>query len=280
MQRHREAGSSGIPAAAGVEINPSLLWQILSVKPPVGWLALREGPRARCSVFRSQIAALRDQCPFALLGLPIPIGGDRDPDAAHLASLRGMIDSLDPHAVTAAFAWTMPSWALDADVLPAAYDEALLDRVARQIDLAQNAVGRRLLLENPATQVAFVESTMSEAEFLLEVAAQTGCGLLLDIDRALFSSRAHGRTPAALVAAIATGPVDQIRIRASVPGGSATDKAESVADRLFRQTINRLGPVPTLVASPSAEIDLGSLVAAARHYDDVISASTAHSPVA
>jgi uncharacterized protein (UPF0276 family) len=121
---------------------------------------------------------------------------------------------------------------------------------------------------------------MSEAEFLLEVAAQTGCGLLLDIDRALFSSRAHGRTPAALVAAIATGPVDQIRIRASVPGGSATDKAESVADRLFRQTINRLGPVPTLVASPSAEIDLGSLVAAARHYDDVISASTAHSPVA
>ncbi len=45
-----------------------------------------------------------------------------------------------------------------------------------------------MLLENPSTYLAFVESTMSEIDFLKEVARRTGCGLLLDVNNVQVSA--------------------------------------------------------------------------------------------
>lgn len=39
-----------------------------------------------------------------------------------------------------------------------------------------------MLLENPSTYVSFNDETMTETEFLREVARRTGCGLLLDVN--------------------------------------------------------------------------------------------------
>ena len=46
-----------------------------------------------------------------------------------------------------------------------------------------------MLLENPATYVTFADSTIAEVEFLAEVAARTGCGLLLDVNNVHVSGR-------------------------------------------------------------------------------------------
>jgi uncharacterized protein (UPF0276 family) len=62
----------------------------------------------------------------------------------------------------------------------------------------------RFLLENPSTYVAFRESTMSETEFIREIADHMGCGLLLDVNNVFVSAanpgilrnRLHGALPA------------------------------------------------------------------------------------
>jgi uncharacterized protein (UPF0276 family) len=56
----------------------------------------------------------------------------------------------------------------------------------------ETALGRLLLLENPATYVRFEEATIPETEFLQEVARATGCGLLLDVSNVFVSARNHG----------------------------------------------------------------------------------------
>jgi uncharacterized protein (UPF0276 family) len=65
--------------------------------------------------------------------------------------------------------------------LPLPYTVETLWRVVDHVHEVQEALGRRMLLENPATYLAFAESTIVEVEFLEEVARQTGCGLLLDV---------------------------------------------------------------------------------------------------
>ncbi len=53
-------------------------------------------------------------------------------------------------------------------------------------------LGRRMLLENPSTYVAFADAAMSEIAFLREVVRRTGCGLLLDVNNVFVQSVNHG----------------------------------------------------------------------------------------
>ncbi len=45
-----------------------------------------------------------------------------------------------------------------------------------------------MLLENPSSYLAFAESTLSETDFLAELVARTGCGLLLDVNNVFISA--------------------------------------------------------------------------------------------
>ena len=90
--------------------------------------------------------------------------------------------------------------------LPVPYTSETLARVAEHVDEAQQAVGMRMLLENPSTYVLFAESTIDEVDFLDAVAERTGCGLLLDVNNVMVSSVNHRQRPAALYRPVSVGP--------------------------------------------------------------------------
>jgi uncharacterized protein (UPF0276 family) len=104
-------------------------------------------------------------------------------------------------------AWSSHGGAFLNDLLPLPYNLATLQRVCDHIDLVQEKLLTRLLLENPTTYLLFEESTMSEAEFICSVAARTGCGLLLDIGNVYVPAVNHGFEPMAYIDAF---PIDAI----------------------------------------------------------------------
>ena len=69
-----------------------------------------------------------------------------------------------------------------------------------------------MLLENPSTYVAFESSTMSEIDFLREVAERTGCGLLLDVNNVYVSAVNHGFEPMAYIDAFPLEQVGEIHL--------------------------------------------------------------------
>lgn len=98
---------------------------------------------------------------------------------------------------------------------------------------------------------------MSEPDFLAEIAARTGCGLLLDISNVYISAVNHSFEPMAYIDAFPLEQVDEIHL-----AGFATDSDDdgapllidthgaAVAEivwALFRRTIARTGPRPTLI---------------------------------
>ncbi|WP_137951049.1 DUF692 domain-containing protein, partial [Burkholderia sp. 4NA327C6] len=128
------------------------------------------------------LGALRKTYPVSVHGVCLSIGGPSPLDPHHLARFRDVVARYEPVLVSEHLAWSSHGGAFYNDLLPLPYTQSTLDRVCAHVDQVQDAIARPLLLENPSTYIGFASSTMSETEFIAEIARRTGCGLLLDIN--------------------------------------------------------------------------------------------------
>jgi uncharacterized protein (UPF0276 family) len=132
-----------------------------------------------------------------------------------------------------------------------------LSRVCGHVDQVQEVLGRRILLENPSTYIAFAETAMSEVEFLSEIARRTGCGLLLDVNNVYVSGTNQHYDPVSYLDAFPLHLVGEIHL-----GGHDEDRDDHgqpllidshgapVVDpvwALYARVIARSGPRPTLI---------------------------------
>ncbi len=113
----------------------------------------------------------------------------------HLARLKHLVGWLQPASFSEHLAWSTHDSAFLNDLLPLPYTEATLARVCDHVDRVQEVLGRRMLLENPSSYLAFAESEMDEVTFLAEIARRTGCGLLLDVNNVFISATNQATSP-------------------------------------------------------------------------------------
>jgi len=109
-------------------------------------------------------------------------------DRQHLRDLRALYDRLQPFQVSEHLAWSVIDGRYYNDLLPIPYTDETLDIVCRNIDQAQEALGRRLLIENPSRYIDLPDSDWREPVFLRELAQRTGCGLLFDVNNLFISA--------------------------------------------------------------------------------------------
>jgi len=123
--------------------------------------------------------------------------------------------------------------------------------VAR-VDRVQEALGRRILLENVSSYLTFAHSTMPEWEFLAEIARRADCGILLDVNNIYVSSVNHEFDPVTYLESVPVDRVGQIHLAGhSDLGTHLLDTHDGhVIDavwELYRRAIARFGAVSTLV---------------------------------
>src|SRR5215471_17234785 len=138
------------------------------------------------------LEAVRRDHPVSLHGVCMSIGGPEPLDRAHVARFRALVERYEPALVSEHLAWSTHETTYFNDLLPLPYTHATLAHVCAHIDEVQDAIGRRILIENPSTYVAFASSTMSETDFIRAITHRTGCGLLLDINNVFVSATNHG----------------------------------------------------------------------------------------
>ena len=134
---------------------------------------------------------IRADYPVSIHGVGLSIGGIARLDQDHLRRLKRLVDVYRPALFSEHLAWSTHDGVFLNDLLPLPYNQISLAHVCAHVDELQNAIGMRMLLENPSTYVALGASTMSETEFLRAVAKRTGCGLLLDVNNVHVSSVNH-----------------------------------------------------------------------------------------
>ncbi len=247
-----------LPARAGVCFKPMHWPEIGGTAPDVGFFEVHaENYMASGGPPHRMLEALRARWPLSLHGVGLSIGGEGPLDRDHLTRLRALIDRYEPASFSEHLAWSSHAGFYFNDLLPLPYTRTTLTQVARHVDQAQEALGRRLLLENPSTYVVLADTTIAETDFLAEVARRTGCGLLLDVNNVYVSAVNQGFDPVAYLDAFPLRSVGEIHLAGhAVEHGDrgtrllidAHDRAVDAAVwELYTQVVARIGPTPTLI---------------------------------
>jgi uncharacterized protein (UPF0276 family) len=138
------------------------------------------------------------------------------------------------------------------DLLPIPFTEESLRHVAGRVRIVQDALERQLVLENPSSYAAFAGAVMPEWEFIARLAAESGCGLLLDVNNVYVSSVNHGFDPGEYLRSLPCDRVAQVHLAGHTDMGShlIDTHDQPVADPvwdLYGQATARFGPVPALL---------------------------------
>lgn len=200
---------------------------------------------------------IRRDNPVSLHGVCMSIGGPQSLDRVHLERFRSLVERYEPALVSEHLAWSTHQSTYFNDLLPLPYTTDTLARVCDHIDEVQEAIGRQIMLENPATYVTFEESTMSEVDFIRSISRRSGCGLLLDINNVFVSATNHGYSPQGYLSDFPLHAVGEIHLAGHVEQLGDDDELllidshdGPVADavwKLFEGVVARCGPIPTLI---------------------------------
>jgi len=247
-----------LPNAPGVGYKALHFQDILDNPGTVAWLEIHaenymgDGGRPL-----AQLRHLAERFAISVHGVGLSIGGEGPLDPDHLARLKHLVGWLNPASFSEHLAWSTHEMGFLNDLLPLPYTQTTLSRVADHIDEVQETLGRKMLLENPSTYLAFAESDMAETDFLTELTRRTGCGLLLDVNNVFVSATNQQTDPISYIEDFPLDAVGEIHL-----GGHHEDHDDhgapllidshgsEVADpvwTLYDHTIARGGARPTLI---------------------------------
>lgn len=273
-----------IEARAGVGFKPEHAADIEATRPDLEFFEIHaENYMGAGGPPHAQLARLRREHALSVHGVGLSIGGEGPLDLAHLARLRALIERYEPALFSEHLAWSTHETRFFNDLLPLPYTEQTLARVCDHVDQVQEALGRRMLLENPATYVLFEASTYAEVDFLSAIAVKTGCGLLLDVNNVHVCATNHGFDAADYIDRFPIRHVEEIHL-----AGFARDHDDvgapllidahcaPVADpvwALLGRALARRGPVPTLIEWDNDLPDWQTLYAEAQRAERLLSAA-------
>jgi len=274
-------GTSPIPPRGGVGLKPEHYRDILDGAPDIGWFEIHaENYMGEGGPPHAYLTAVRERYPLSLHGVGLSIGGTDPLNRSHLARLRALIERYQPALFSEHLAWSSHGGVYFNDLLPLPYTSETLRRICEHIEEVQETLQRQMLLENPSTYVAHAETSMSEVDFLREIAGRTGCGLLLDVNNVFVQAVNHGFGARDYLENFPIEHVGEIHL-----GGHASDEDEDgsplliddhgreVADPvwdLYARTLDLTGPKPTLIEWDNDVPAWADLFAEAKRADAVL----------
>ena len=282
MASHPES-FPGLPVRAGVGLKAEHYRTIVDTRPDIGFFEVHAenymgagGPPHR------YLTAVREIYPLSLHGVGLSIGAARPLDREHLGRLKALITRYEPAQFSEHLAWSTHDIGFLNDLLPLPYTAETLARVCDHIDEVQETLEHRMLLENPSTYVAFVESTYDEIDFIAEIVRRTGCGLLLDVNNVYVASTNQEWNPVTYIDRFPIDDVWEIHLAGFTPQADERGRpllidthdrpVDAIVWDLYRHAIKAGGPIPTLIEWDADVPEWSALHAEAQRAESIMAA--------
>ncbi len=245
-----------IPPAAGIGLRFQHHAAFLDTRPEVAWVEVHtenylSGPAL------AVLERVRRDYPVSLHGVGLSLGGAEGLDEAHLDRVAGLAARIGPGLVSEHLAWMAVDHAFLSDLLPLPLTEESLAVVCRNVARVQDRLARPILVENPSTYLQFKHSTIPEWEFLAELAARTGCGLICDVNNIAVSTANHGWDPLAYLRKLPPAAIGEFHLaghssREITPGhvlrlDTHDRPVDAAVWTLFEAALGAIGRRPTLI---------------------------------
>ena len=127
----------------------------------------------------------------------------RRPTPRTCARLAALVRRIEPALVSEHLAWSrLATAATFPTCCPSRAATRRCTASPRTSTATQDALGRRIAIENPSHYLRLDGHEWDEIDFLRELARRTGCGLLLDVNNVHVSARNLGFDAAAYLDAL------------------------------------------------------------------------------
>ena len=254
------------PALAGIGLRHQHYEALLAAPPPLDFVEVHsENFFGDGGAALGVLDAARALWPVSLHGVGLSLGSAAGIDEEHLKRLAALAQRIQPVRVSdhACFARAPRRSGGPVvhgnDLLPIAFTDAALAILAANVQRVQDRLQRLLLVENLSAYVRWADDHWAEPEFFNELVRRTGCGVLLDVNNLVVNALNEGADEAGAAAA-ACRWVDAISADAvgEIHLAGYHDADDIVIDdhgsrvhapvwQVYRHTLQRLGPRPTLV---------------------------------
>lgn len=239
---------------------------ILDTKPNIDWLeVISENYMAPGGKPLHFLDRIRAEYPVVMHGVSLSIGSTTAFDKNYLRDLRKLADRVEPAWISDHLCWTGVHGQNMHDLLPLPYTEETAKHVAERVGIVQDYLGRQILLENVSSYASYLDSTMSEWEFISLICEKADCLLLLDVNNIYVSSYNHQFEAKAFIDGVPEKRVQQIHLAGHHNHGDYiidTHDApviDPVWD-LYRHALTRFGPLSTMIERDDQIPELEELI--------------------
>ena len=268
----------------GVGFKAEHFTDILESRPDVGFFEVHaENYMGDGGPPHARLRRLREDYALSVHGVGLSIGGADALDVDHLKRLHTVVQCYQPALVSEHLAWSSHQDRYYNDLLALPYTTETLTNVTAHIDQVQSTLGRTILLENPSSYVHFDASTWHEADFIAEVVARSGCGLLLDVNNVYVTAVNHGLDAKDYIDRLPLHRVGEIHVagHAEAADGDGVPFLIDAHDRavvdqvlaLYRSILPKIGVQPLLLEWDN-DVPVWSALLAEAHRIDTIRAGT------
>jgi len=229
------------------------------------------------------LTAVAEHVPLSFHSTALSLGSADGPDAWELDQLAALVARYQPASVSDHLSWSNAGGEKFPDLLPVPYTMEALERLIANIDRVQTRLKRAILIENPSRYLAFADDALDEVDFLHELCARAGCGLLLDINNVDVSATNLGFDAATYLSTLDASLVGEIHL-----AGHATDvfndgtilkiddHGAAISETcwsLYAAFIARSGRRPTLIERDTNIPTYDDLMAEACHAEMIMEAA-------
>jgi uncharacterized protein (UPF0276 family) len=146
----------------------------------------------RGGYFPDALARSTESYPVLTHGLTMSIGGTDPLNEVYLRELRAFVHQVKSPWHSDHLCFGSVKGQVLHDLLPIAFTDAAVLRVADRIKRAEDALGVPMAIENISYYLHPGKKQMSEAEFIAKVCDRADCGLMLDVNNAYVNATNFG----------------------------------------------------------------------------------------
>ena len=239
---------------------------ILETKPSIDWFeVLSENymvPGGKPLYFLDKI---RENYPVVMHGVSLSIGSTTAFNQDYLRDLKKLAARIEPAWISDHLCWTGVHGQNMHDLLPLPYTIESAKHVINRVKKVQDFLGRQILLENVSSYASYVDSTMTEWEFISEIANAADCLLLLDVNNIYVSSFNHQFDAKTFIDNVPKNRVQQIHLAGHHNHGDYiidTHDAPIIDPvwQLYAHALQRFGAVSTMIERDDNIPELAVLV--------------------
>ncbi|MFT8231138.1 DUF692 domain-containing protein [Pseudomonas guariconensis] len=238
---------------AGLGLRRSLLPELLNIDvgavdflecAPDNWIGVG-------GAYGESLARLAERFPLSCHGLSLSLGGPEPLDHEFLRRIRAFLDQHDVPLFSEHLSYCSDDGHL-YDLIPMPFTDEAVRHTARRIREVQDALGRRIAVENISYYAAPYQA-MSEIDFLCAVLNEADCDLLLDINNLVVNACNHGYDADAFLARVPAGRVACLHVAGhydEAPDLKIDTHGAAVQHdvwQLLHSAYQYLGVVPTLL---------------------------------